>query len=413
MLLPGFALPQAGSPDSLLSRAISAYAEGDFPRTAKLLAARAEYDSTGGISYYIGSAYAALNDLHRALPFLYRATNLAPSHTGYRMQLARTLAATGNTDGAILEFRNLLALDSTSVPALQGLGLLAMEQREFRSASDRFRRILVLNPRDFQAAFSLGQTMVQLGETDSAISFLAASLTMNPTFAPCLDLLGSIYYEQGKNRDALRLYRRATLHHPWNSDFWYKQGLCLERLEDHAGAVESFGRAVRLDPAHESAHAHLGQAYYHRGFLDSSAIAYRRAAELDPENPVLHLNEGLALSRLDSVTQAESAFKRAIRHYEPESIGRAYMHLGALYYNAERYSDARRAYDLAVKFEPENSEAHFFLALSHERRKNYSAAVLGYRRFLRLAGNDPAQKKRAEMARDRLRALEPTLKPTR
>ena len=107
--------------------------------------------------------------------------------------------------------------------------------------------------------------------------------------------------------------------------------------------------------------------------------------------------------------QAEAAFKRAIKFYEPENLGRAYMHLGALYYNAERFRNACQAYTHAVQFDPENSEAVFFLALSNERLSNYASAVQGYRRYLRLTGQNSGQKKRRDTARERIRTLEPLL----
>jgi tetratricopeptide (TPR) repeat protein len=330
-----------------------------------------------------------------------------PQHSGYRLQLARTLTAAGNSDAAIREYRVVLERDAASLPALQSLGMLALERREFTRAASLFRQVLALNPRDFQAAFALGQVFVQLGETDSASMYLAASLTIHPTYVPGLDLLGSIYYEHARYTDALRLYRRAILQQGWNPELWYKQGLCLERLEDYDGAIESLKNAVRLDSTHSAAFAHLGQAYYRRDFYDSSAAAYHRAAELDRENPVLHLNEGLALSRLDSVDRAEAAFRRAIRYYEPESIGRAYMHLGALYYNAERYRAARTAYAQAVQFESNNSEALFFFALANEHLKDYVAAVDGYRRYIRLAERDSLQRKRVGVARERIETLRP------
>ncbi len=391
--------------DSLLVQAVQAYLGARYGQAVALLRS-IPFDSLSAAgAYYLGASHAALNDFAPALRALRLATSLAPANTGYRFQLARFLAGGGLVAEARQEYLTILTVDSQFVPALFNLGMIAYEKRDYADAASYFLRVVENNPRDFLALYRLGSCYSNLDSTDLARQYLAASLTLNSTYGPSLALLASLYYRQSDYRQALRLHRIATREYPEQPEYWYNQGLCLEKFEDYIGAVECHRRAIALDSSNSLYFAHLGQVYFDLRRFDSSATAYANAVQLDDENPVLYLNLGLAFARMGALDSAEQAFKKAIAAHDPAQIARVYNQLGALYSMRERFRSARTAYMKALQYEPGNLEALFYYAVTLDRLKEYVGARSAYNKYIARADRDPAQDEKVKLAKQRVEKL--------
>ncbi len=355
--------------------------------------------------FLLGSAYAAVNDFERGVTTLRACCERDPRNAGYRYQLARLLSASGVTNEAVKEYTTLLLIDSLFAPAHFHLGLLSFDRRDFASAIPHFLGVLGSQPRDYLAHHYAGLCYANLDSVETAKGFFAASMDLNPRYAPALTQLASLYYRGSDYRQALRLYRRAVRDWPEEAEHWYNVGLCLEKLQDPQGARDAFREANRQDTTNSLYEAHLGQAYFELGRFDSSAASYARACLLDKENPVLLLNLGLAYARAGNADKAEKAFFEAIAAHDPEAVARAYNQLGALYYTQKRHRDALRAYQSALTFDPANLDALFYKAVMLDHLELSGRAREAYRVYLRQAGNDAARKDKAVVARKRLKEI--------
>jgi cytochrome c-type biogenesis protein CcmH/NrfG len=170
-------------------------------------------------------------------------------------------------------------------------------------------------------------------------------------------------------------------------------------------AIDLFRRAAVLDTTEALYEAHLGQIYFGLGLLDSSVAAYRKAVRLDPDNPILHLNLGLCLVRMDSTEQAIAALKRSVASHHIEKAALVYNQLGALLYNKKRFREARSAYTRALACNPEDFESLFFLGFTLEQMHDPAAARAMFARYLKAAAGNASQKHRIETAQRQLKKL--------
>lgn len=396
-----------GAPDrdSLELAASRAYFDAKYAVAIEILASvPSESLSSRGL-VTLGSSYAAVNDADRAIANLRVAVSRSPSNAPYRYQLGRMLASAGMTRDAQIEHAAAVAADSGFLPPRFSLGLLAIDRRNYGEAARWFLGVIERNPRDYLALYHLGVCYSMTENPDSARTFLAASLALNPRYGPAMSQLASLHYLRGEHGQALRLYRAAAREYSDIAEYRYQQGLCLERLEDWRGARDAYREAVGLDSTNSLYCAHLGQAYFELKRFDSSAVAYESAVRLDEENPVLLLNLGLAYARMGDVDRAEASFKRAIEAYEPAQVARVYNQLGALYFTRDRFRDAKRAYQSGLLYEPGNLEAQFFLAVSMDRLKEYRGAKQAYKKFLERAEGKKEMEERVKLARERIEVL--------
>lgn len=306
------------------------------------------------------------------------------------------------------QYEILVAGDHPFLPALTSYGTFLFDDADFRAAATTFRRTLAENPRDYLANYYLGACLDRLDEPDSAVLYLATSISLNPDYAPAGNLLASLYYTRREYNQSLLLYERLCKQRPRNADYWYKAGLCGERLGSDYLAVDLFRRAATLDTSEALYHAHIGQIFFTLNRFDSSVAAYRRAVALDAGNSVLLLNLGLGLARMDSGKQAIAVFQRAANAHQVEKAAVPYTQMGAILYNAKNYRKARNAYTKALMLDPANMEALFFVGFTHEQTGSPEAARSAFKKYLKAAAGDSSLKKRTALVEERLHKLPPT-----
>jgi tetratricopeptide (TPR) repeat protein len=356
--------------------------------------------------YTIGSTYSILNDIQQSLRYFQAASLREPASVPYRFQVAQKLAEAGLESGAESEYLVLLEKSPDHVPSLIGLGRLWFDRQKFDRSAAAFSKVVRKNPRDFLSNYFLGASLLSLGQTDSAISFLAIAQTLNPNYVPAISMLSAIQFGRKNYTEAARLSRKALLQQPYHADLWYRAGLSHFHLKDYREARNCFLQAVRYDTANSAALAYLGQTYFELKNYDSSRVAFEAATVVDDDNPTLFLNLGLALARLDSVGGAAAAFRAAVDRYGPQNLARAYNELGALYFMKERYRDARDAYRRALDCDPRNAKAAFYLAFTLDQMGKYKSAIPLYRNFISIAARDSSQLRNLSVAKERLKDLE-------
>lgn len=108
-------------------------------------------------------------------------------------------------------------------------------------------------------------------------------------------------YKSGRLDDAARQFGEALAEHPGSAELAYDLGTTRLRQDDHAKAVEAFGRALELartDPLKEQAHYNRGNAYFRLGKIAEAASEYKQALDLDPHDADAEYNYQLCLDLL-------------------------------------------------------------------------------------------------------------------
>ncbi len=393
--------------DSLEQLGMKLYAEGRFNES---VATFCQLDSTrysARLYDALGMGYASLNDVQAALRYLRRAVECDPLDAAYRYHFARTLAQSGATIEAQREFQLIIDHDPTYVAAYMQIGQGYYERKLYDSALVFFSHVMEVNPRDYLTYYLAASSLVGLREYDSARTFLAACMAFNPSYTSAVVLLASIYFSVGDHREALRLYSLASLQRPTDADLRFKSGLCSEKLNEVEKALVFFRQAIAIDSTNDAYYAQIGYTYLQRHRYDSAAAAYERASALDPDNSLYLINLGYSLQKMDDARGAVDAYTRAIVTQHPENIALVYVRLGTLCYFEKRYHDALAAYMQAIAYNPKNTEAQFYLALTHDQLSDKYSAIRQYQKYLKLAADDTArqERERKTQARGRINYL--------
>ena len=116
----------------------------------------------------------------------------------------------------------------------------------------------------------------------------------------------------------LTLARTQLQREPGRADWWFLQGYALGRLGQHAEAIESYERALRISPEEEGTWLSLGQSQRDLGQTERAIQTYKQALRNRPESAQTYLALGDTYQTQGRLDLAIANFRECVR-YDPDS----------------------------------------------------------------------------------------------
>jgi tetratricopeptide (TPR) repeat protein len=154
-------------------------------------------------------------------------------------------------------------------------------------------------------------------------------------------------YLAGRLLPTRELFELMVEQNPGHVPALCKLGVVQLKLEEPLEATESFRRAVELDENNPYAHRMLGYAHMRVGDLAAAERHVKRSVELAPDDAKAYLLLGTIAYRLGDTAAAEEAFKSAISADPVPS--EPYFNLALIYGNSDRTEDGLELYHQALE----------------------------------------------------------------
>ena len=129
---------------------------------------------------------------------------------------------------------------------------------------------------------------------------------------------------------------------------------------NHKEGVETFRRALEIDPQLKIAQINLAIALFNAQDLDGAFQAANSAAANSPNQPQPRYILGLIAKSRNNTDDAVAAFKKVLEA-DSNDVG-ANVNLGQIYIQQRKYSEAVKVFRIALNAEPYNSTAMYALA---------------------------------------------------
>lgn len=155
----------------------------------------------------------------------------------------------------------------------------------------------------------------------------------------------------------------------------YDKGITLKDQNKIEDALAAFKKVISLD-------ADFTNAYYQAGWCSNELGEYEDALDylekFNPENDddlaSKYVEIGYAHSKLENIDEAIEAYNKALE-YKPH-YGVAYRGLGNVYYNDTQDEDALQNFELAMKYDEENSKEYYYtLGWLYNEMSDYENAL--------------------------------------
>ncbi|MBK7859585.1 MAG: social motility TPR repeat lipoprotein Tgl [Archangiaceae bacterium] len=149
--------------------------------------------------------------------------------------------AFNHPEDAIASYRKALQVRPAFSECKVNLGNVYLDQKRYDEAIPLYREALndMLYPTPFVAQGNLGWALYKKGDTEQALSSIKSAVTLNPKFCLGYRNLGTIYDEKGAVDDACHAYGKFRELCPEVADAYLREGVCLAKKGDLAGAHKS------------------------------------------------------------------------------------------------------------------------------------------------------------------------------
>ncbi len=225
-----------------------------------------------------------------------------------------------------------------------------------------------------------------LNEREKAIEKLNMAVSLDPEFALAFSMKGDLLQEMEEFEDSADAYEKASQLDPWSFKDFYNLGKVCQIIKQFARAVAAYVAACNLDEEHYPAHIGAAQCFYELKEFDKSMTYAEKAKELSPGSADPEKLIGDLFEEKQDHGQAINAYRRALEleGNQPSimvSLARAYLRSG-------RYSAANELLADAIRMEPDNGMAHQYLGFTLLKLKDTQAAITSYEQAVKIDDND-------------------------
>lgn len=164
----------------------------------------------------------------------------------------------------------------------------------------------------------------------------------------------SVFIEAGKPMSNVPVYLRvrpdanpALAGVPKPALDLYLKALDAEQKKESEKAITLLGDAVTQHPNFGLAHSELGMLYLRAGKVDKAVEEGKAAITQLPDDPVVQLNYGSALTQKKDFAEAEKQLKRALKKLDKSAQGHFY--LGVALIGLKNIAEAETQFQQAAK----------------------------------------------------------------
>jgi len=390
-------LPDGKYENVNLRRGIESYRKGYFKDALAEFSEAVESDASDAEKAvaltYSGIIHDEKGDAAKAIEFYNRAIRYDRKNPIIYRNLALAYRHKKDYEKAGEAAEKAVDADSKSVKNRILLGNIEFEKGDYKSAAKEFEAVLDMDAENPPALYNLGMTLYKKGDEASAVEYFKRAATsdrIGEIARLACGKLGVIFTERRDYEQAEKFLSLATNIAPRDPVNHYNLGIVYFKQKKDAEALKEFLKAEELGKDDVSVLEGLGEAYLSLREYDKSLDAYNRLLATNRRNVKI-------LSRIAEVYYEKGELERAydfyhkITTYEPlsENARIAYLNMGNILDDTQRYREAIDAYQKALAISPKDDAALFNLGIAYKHAKKPELAIETWRKAADLNPENP------------------------
>jgi tetratricopeptide (TPR) repeat protein len=172
-------------------------------------------------------------------------------------------------------------------------GFKLMQTGKNRDAKNKFEQALQIDPHHFDALQLLGLLLGQNKEYAECIKFLSQAIKIRPNHTVTLNNLGNALKELNFFKEAIVYYDRAITLQPDYAEAYNNRGLVLKELNHFEDAIKNYEKTITLQPNNAEAYNNLGVLLMELLFLDEAIGILNKAISIKNHYANAHWNLSL------------------------------------------------------------------------------------------------------------------------
>ena len=206
---------------------------------------------------------------------------------------------------------------------------------------------------------------------------------------------GKVYYKNGEYDKAINSFKKAVELNPNDYLNWHWLGRSYNDNEQYLDAINSLKKATELNPNNADNWHWLGTSYNQNEQYLDAINSLKKAIELNPND---YLNWNWLGTSYNQNGQYPEAIESLLKAVELNPNDASNWHwLGLSYYDNEQYLEAINPLQKAVELNPDNEDNWLALGWSYHANGQYSDAAECYRKVLEINPDNENAKKNLEI----------------
>jgi tetratricopeptide (TPR) repeat protein len=139
------------------------------------------------------------------------------------------------------------------------LAKLYEKEGGMRKAIDEYVQVIDINKQDYETYYRISYLLNELDKKDEASEMLETLLRKKPDMQEATELLGDIYCEQERYKEAANIYNDALKYNKTSYELYYNLGIVYTMLNDFQNAKICYEKAATINTLLYNAYYNLGQ----------------------------------------------------------------------------------------------------------------------------------------------------------
>ena len=291
-----------------------------------------------------------------------------PATAGYpadgkqQLQSAMELHRKGASAQAKLLYEGILESQPDNFDALQLLGVLASQTKNYEASVALIAKAIAINPGQATVHSNLGFALKSLGRYAESVDSNLNAIKLKPDFADAHLHCGLAYLAMNRPLQAVDSFDQVIALRFNDAQAYCNRGVALAKLGRFEEAIASYQTAISFKPDFAEAHFNWGNALQSLHSYERAVAIYDQAIALRADYADAYTNRGNAFKELGRHQEAVASYASAIAR-KPGNF-EAYLNQGAAYYECLEIEKALACYDQSLQIRPDYAEAHWNKALA-------------------------------------------------
>ncbi len=411
------------SDDPRVAQAEALIAKGKLTEAENIYFSILVKEPSAQIHNWLGMLYLKQKKYDKAVVSFSNALKINARYYKARYNRAIAYSALNAYDKAVADYKEVIRFFDAHAKSHFNLGLLYYKHNEYGAAAEEFERTAGLSGGNIKAKalYMLGESylLVSPPKREEAAAAFTAAIRLKPDHVGArlalLELkypqdeegyqmrlealevmrdlepenievyraISKVYLAKNKPSKALRTLQQALLHEPDDVELQFEVIELLMRLKKNQEAIAALENILTVDASNAKAYQYLGNLYFRQESYAAALDAYNIVVALTGEGSAELWNKmGLLYVKMERFEDAKKAYEKALKMQR--NYSETYYNLGVLSLQQSSYAEAEGFLNQAIRLHPDYAAAYLELADLFIHKEQYRQAVDAYLKVLRL-----------------------------
>ncbi len=235
-----------------------------------------------------------------------------PGSAMMHFRLGNLHAQLGKTEDAVREYEAALQIDPGLLEALARSGIARETEGQLGEAAKIYRRAVDASPTDLRIGKRLLRVLLLLDDSAEARKEAERLLALAPDDVEVREQYALLLLRSGDSEGALRELQRVEKEAPDRLSTHKHLGRYYWDRDRPQEALAQYRTVVSIDSTFVEGWVLRGYLELRVGSAEDALASFRKASELESDEPTLAFYEGVSLSELKRFDEAVPAFDRAL-----------------------------------------------------------------------------------------------------